>query len=296
MNSYLKVAEAVLRQSRQPLSAPEILEAAVRLQMLPEHLYGRTQSKTLQARLSEDLLHNKRNTTFARTSPGRFTLRSKLQKADGKSSDEYLAPLRSYQLKQFEVLCADRNELNRVWLENRSIVEFNKIAGVFSRQIPLLIAECDANLVHLRVLVMIRNLHRTLTLTALPNSGFGTRRTLGLLGYVMGSDADLFSREPVGLNVATRRIISEQSTAPAEYVETLNAQTSIDSVKCVWLFGDHESSKGLAVLTTIECRDPELFISYIPDHRSPRWTELPSEINDLENLEPLSRCLLSEVL
>lgn len=43
MNSYLRLAESVLKKSEQALSASEILEAAYRLQLVPEHLYGKTQ-------------------------------------------------------------------------------------------------------------------------------------------------------------------------------------------------------------------------------------------------------------
>ena len=80
MNSYLQIAQSVLQKSRQPLSAREILDAAYRLQLVPEHLFGKTQYKTLQARLSEDLLRNRKRTIFARTGPGRFVLREQLSK------------------------------------------------------------------------------------------------------------------------------------------------------------------------------------------------------------------------
>jgi hypothetical protein len=54
MNSYLTIASKVLSEARQPLSAVQILRAAYDLQIVPRDLYGKTQHKTLQARIAED--------------------------------------------------------------------------------------------------------------------------------------------------------------------------------------------------------------------------------------------------
>ncbi|MEI5680655.1 MULTISPECIES: hypothetical protein [unclassified Mesorhizobium] len=56
------------------MSARAIISAAYRAGIVPEHLYGKTQYKTLQARLSEEILYNRRNTLFFRTEPGVFFL------------------------------------------------------------------------------------------------------------------------------------------------------------------------------------------------------------------------------
>lgn len=73
MDSYLEIAQRVLRASRRPMSAAGILEAAYAAGIVPKHLYGRTQVKTLQARLSEDVLYSQ-NSAFFRTEPGYFFL------------------------------------------------------------------------------------------------------------------------------------------------------------------------------------------------------------------------------
>ncbi|MFG1279906.1 hypothetical protein [Xanthobacter autotrophicus] len=56
------------------MSARGIISAAYRAGIVPEHLYGKTQYKTLQARLSEEILYNRRHTLFFRTEPGVFFL------------------------------------------------------------------------------------------------------------------------------------------------------------------------------------------------------------------------------
>lgn len=73
MDSYLEIAYRVLRASRRPMSASGILEAAYAAGIVPKHLHGRTQVKTLQARLSEDVLYST-HSAFYRTEPGYFFL------------------------------------------------------------------------------------------------------------------------------------------------------------------------------------------------------------------------------
>ena len=72
--NYLDIAEAVLRIARRPMSPKAIMDAAYRGGIVPTHLYGKTQHKTLHARLSEDILHNKLESRFFRTYPGMFFL------------------------------------------------------------------------------------------------------------------------------------------------------------------------------------------------------------------------------
>jgi len=74
LDSYLDLAEVVLRAARRPLTPRAILKEAFRGGLVPTHLFGQTQHKTLQARLSEDILHNRVESRFYRTDPGRFFL------------------------------------------------------------------------------------------------------------------------------------------------------------------------------------------------------------------------------
>src|SRR5262245_60488185 len=103
MNSYLTIAAKVLREARQPLSASQILKAAYQLQIVPATLYGKTQHKTLHARLAEDILRHRNKSIFIRTEPGRFFLRSLLhdRTISPRHKKEYIAPLRADQLENF---------------------------------------------------------------------------------------------------------------------------------------------------------------------------------------------------
>ncbi|KAA0969380.1 hypothetical protein FPY71_12560 [Aureimonas fodinaquatilis] len=91
MSSYLQIAEEVLRSARQPLSARAILKQAYSLEIAPYHLHGKTQHKTLQARLSEDILQRREHSLFFRTKPGQFFLREFL--TDTSIPAEYRQPI-----------------------------------------------------------------------------------------------------------------------------------------------------------------------------------------------------------
>lgn len=285
MNSYLKMSHAVLSKSRQPLTAREILDSAYRLQLVPEHLFGKTQHKTLHARLSEDILHNRRYSLFVRTAPGRFSLASRLESSG--AQNEYVAPPRSYQLKQFDVLCANRTELDSALQIGSSPVEFASIAQWFQRQLPLRIAEKDPMLVYLRLLVMIGSSRGVLTLTALDGSDFGSGRTIGLLGLLRGSDADLFSDEPYGIDLAAKRTIAEQSSASAPWIHQLASQPG-RTLPCIRIADTQSRDNSVVLLVKYRCESPDEFIDFFPASRAPRWTRVPAEINDTCILESVS--------
>jgi len=74
VDSYLAIAERVLEEARMPLVPSEILRRAYLADAVPPQLYGRTQHKTLQARLSEDILLKRERSAFFRTDPGHYLL------------------------------------------------------------------------------------------------------------------------------------------------------------------------------------------------------------------------------
>jgi hypothetical protein len=87
VDSYLEMAERVLRAARRPMTASGILDAAYKAGIVPPHLHGKTQQKTLQARLSEYILTQKRDGVFFRTAPGYFFL-TELE-SDSNIPDQY---------------------------------------------------------------------------------------------------------------------------------------------------------------------------------------------------------------
>ena len=64
------------------MTAKGILDAAYKAGVVPHHLYGKTQEKTLQARLSEDILYHHNSSAFFRTEPGYFFLSEFIANSD----------------------------------------------------------------------------------------------------------------------------------------------------------------------------------------------------------------------
>jgi predicted NUDIX family phosphoesterase len=121
--TYLRVAEIVLSKALSPLKAREIVERGIEQGLFGDHVMGRTPEKSMQARLSMDILGRAHNSQFARTSKGRFTLRSKLavgpDLSDGGGSSidpnvEYHAERRILRTPKEEVLCVSEDSFKDV--------------------------------------------------------------------------------------------------------------------------------------------------------------------------------------
>src|ERR1700722_3419996 len=76
--TYLRVAEIVLSKAMTPLKAREIVDRGIEQGLFGDHVMGRTPGKSMQARLSIDILSRGPDSRFARTGKGRFTARSNL--------------------------------------------------------------------------------------------------------------------------------------------------------------------------------------------------------------------------
>ena len=129
MSSYLDVAEKVLSYRKRPMGSHAILKDAYLLNLMPSHLHGETQHKTLQARLSEDILYLKDRSRFVRTEPGKFFLRSLLsdESIPAEFRHEMRARRRKRELTPDPVLCISKNSVNKLIFgirnEGKSIFE-----------------------------------------------------------------------------------------------------------------------------------------------------------------------------
>jgi HB1, ASXL, restriction endonuclease HTH domain len=114
--TYLRVAEIVLSDALQPLKAREIVDRGIERGLFGDHVLSRTPEKSMQARLSMEILNRAGQSKFIRTERGRFTLRSKAfatphTHGDGQTdtaaaSYEYIAEPRVLRTPKEEVLCA----------------------------------------------------------------------------------------------------------------------------------------------------------------------------------------------
>lgn len=88
----------------------DILNTAYMCRCVPQHLFGRTQEKTLQARLSEDLIRLGKKSIFFRTSRARFFLREFFNDPEitAEFKKEYFATRRRIRIKNQHILTFDQ--------------------------------------------------------------------------------------------------------------------------------------------------------------------------------------------
>lgn len=75
MNTFLKFAQEVLRQAKQPLHYREITKRAIRSGLKTK---GKTPWATMNARIATDIQNQDQQSEFIRTDPGMYTLNPKV--------------------------------------------------------------------------------------------------------------------------------------------------------------------------------------------------------------------------
>jgi predicted NUDIX family phosphoesterase len=104
------------------LKAREIVDRGIERGLFGDHVLSRTPEKSMQARLSTDILNRPGQSKFIRTERGRFTLRSKVLDAEARATQrdssvvhlEYVAERRVLRTPREEVLCASEDAFKDV--------------------------------------------------------------------------------------------------------------------------------------------------------------------------------------
>lgn len=234
--TYLRVAETVLSKALSPLKAREIVDRGIEQGLFGDHVMSRTPEKSMQARLSIDILTRGKQSRFARTSKGRFTLRTKLADASLAAATEeptppnteYLAERRILRTPREEVLCVKEKSfsglltfqgidtdpgevLTRLLQPNnieyiaRSEAETRNDAKQF---ITYVLVQCGQRLLFFKRSYLSRAAE---FLRGSKCIGFG--------GHVSAADVDILSHVDHGLSHCARRELSEElklrTTTPA---------------------------------------------------------------------------------
>lgn len=272
MNSYLTIAAAVLRDAKQPLSAQQILKIAFSRQIVPEQLYGKTQYKTLHARIAEEISKNKLRSEFIRTSPGRFYLRRLIGTTGGRNSSlrEFIAPPRSDQLKNFQVLCIQNERVKRICDFHGNVTSIRNISEYDLKYYKLSSKQMKGE-VALKIFVIIKtsngvfvHKHNRSYISELDNV-----QSLGVIGYIKLEDRTLFSSDPFGLTEAASRVMSEQLYFPYELLDDLVAEVAPTDAKFIIADSHGDLPQAVAILVVYKC--PESLKEYIDRLAGSSW-------------------------
>ncbi|MBF0276093.1 MAG: winged helix-turn-helix domain-containing protein, partial [Nitrospinae bacterium] len=71
--TFLEIAEIILKEERKPLKPEEIIRKAIEKKILVTN--GKTPEKSMKARISTEIIRNGFSSKFMRYAPNRFVLR-----------------------------------------------------------------------------------------------------------------------------------------------------------------------------------------------------------------------------
>lgn len=225
--TYLWVAETVLRKHKRPLRARDLVNYGLEDGLFSDRELSRTPQKSMQARMSLDILANQDTSRFVRTARGQFYLREMLvekETADigsliDDSLAEYVATRREIPPASENVLVIHRNKY-------ADILNFQGIrvghAGVFSplfearntEYLPRTVAETREDYKQFITYTIIQNKSRVLAFTRGQYNRAAAflrgARCVGFGGHVTDRDYSLFSHSDLGVRANAAREIAEE--------------------------------------------------------------------------------------
>jgi hypothetical protein len=292
MDSYLQIAHTVLKRTRQPLSARQILKTALQMQLVPRDLYGRTQHKTLQARLASDILRHRSNSAFYRTGPGRFFLRAFQSDPSlpTRYKHEYHAPLRAAQLGRFDVIAFPRTAIRRLATQTGTPFDVSRLLALPWRFARLYNLRRDTKLVPFRFLLLLMANDRLFIdnrQQAIIDGDFHARSTIGIEGYVKWSDLSLFSTDEFGLMDAAARAMVEQLGLPGRLWPQLEEAARWSCARAV-IEADEQTNDDLVVYLRFQCSGISEIADAVDAQLSAEWITTPIKFNDLERFDKWS--------
>lgn len=304
MDAYLDLARTVLGAARRPLSAKAMLDMAYEAGVVPSHVYGRTQHKTLQARLSEDILHHRETSAFYRTEPGLFALKSFLD--DPSLPQAWRVPFparrRTRDLKRPHALGVRRSVARAIGAHVAlfdAVFEKAEADGAFAAMHP---DDMDAqgycavwtfSVVRRADCVLAYRVGRYRD----DRDAFADRRSIGFPGALAADDVSLFSRDPLGVVDCATTVLQydlDLSLAIFESADdsAIASRPTIDGVIAV------ENSEGaLDVVVILSWACPDWFE---PTTRrlslnGPNWLCAKNRYNDMSDFEPWSARVLAHL-
>lgn len=255
--TYLWVAETVLRKHRRPLAARAIVDYGLEDELFPAAALGRTPQKSMQARLSIDILNNPAS-LFVRTARGRFFLRELLASQE---SDEavalqvYRAERRAPAASAERVLCIPKRVYER-FLGYQGIGNVGQpnplesLSGNELTYLPRSIAETDDGYKQVITYTVIQHQSRILSF----RRGYYNRAArflrgahcVGFGGHVNEEDRDLFSNGDLGIRQNASRELAEELTLPEG-----RPQVSPDKLEYLGILNDDSSDVGVRHMAVV---------------------------------------------
>lgn len=301
--SYLRMAYLAIILANRPLHTSEILEIAKKHSLYPDHLGGKTPSKTLNARLSEYIRKRGSGSLFFRTAPATYFI-SEL--AEGERSDEtyrvFHGVRRSKTIKRERVLTALRSDLIRyasgelvsysseMFAEMLnticSFVERPEAEDDFSRKQFVTFTVCHNSG---RILIYRRGNYTTASdrLKGSVSVGFG--------GHINDEDFDLFNRGDEAILFNSSRELWEELYLDAEYsgVDEISRRSRI--LGFINVDDSPDAERHIAVLVLFNHQSSDLPTKGELSINELQWLDIKSPLNDTSDFDLWSRIILEKL-
>lgn len=299
MDSYLQVAQTVLKSTRRPMSARAILDLAYKAGVVPSHLHGKTQQKTLQARLSEDILNRRESSAFFRTEPGHFFLVEFINDPEipEEWKTKFPARRRTRDLKRENTLGVKKSFVER-W--RRSKCDFHDFfqqadeEGALSYLHPDEMrgsGYCSAwtfSIVLRKDCVLAYRIGRYRD----DRDAFANKRSIGFPGALAMEDASLFSADHLGAQECSVSVLAQDlDLSLSTFDHSSTNRPRIDSVMVVEA---ERNEIDLVILLHWDCPDWFEPTTRRLSLNEPHWLCTSVLHNDMEDFEPWSTRVLAE--
>lgn len=298
MDSYLNIAELVLRSARHPLSPRGILASAYRSDLVPTHLHGKTQHKTLQARLSEDILERRENSLFFRTAPGTFFLREFL--TDATIPEEFRTEVptrrRVRELWRGPALALDEDSILK-YFANRMVLPPNEIRTFLDKTMFLYDEprrRSDKSVFIWSFVTVVKDsriLSYRLGRYREGRDTFLHKRTVGFSTLVHRDERNLFNMADHGIVDSGVKATMIDLDIPRTNSEDHGNSGDAELKFFLWIPSNSEASDLLAV---VQFHCPEWFepLQRRLAMNDLQWLDLANPSNNLDDFDPWSKCVL----
>ncbi len=303
-DAYLAMAVRVLREARRPMTPAQILDHARAQRLVPPWLSGRTQDKTLQARLSEDILHSGNGSRFFRIAPGLYFLRDFIGSEDIPPAwhREYYARRRSKQLKSESVLVISRQHIDHLNLEGFTH-SFQPVLDAYRSQfayyMPRKVAESTHSVKQLVTYVLVthgvsilcyrrgRFSNAAVSLVGSQSIGFG--------GHISERDLDLLGPDEIGMHRNACRELTEELRIEGLVADQAITLRRLGVVGAINSDRSAEGTKHIAVVMKYQCKSKAEPVKGELSINGLRWMDLREKVNDIGVFELWSQYILKSI-
>lgn len=297
MDSYLQIAQTVLRSARRPMGAKAILDVAYQAGVVPQHLYGKTQQKTMQARLSEEILHHRDTSPFYRTEPGQFFLTEFLDADDipAEWKKRFPARRRTRDLTRDNTLAVKSSFLERRSRTRENADAFFEAAeaeGAMAYMHPKEMREQGYCATWTFAMVVKEDCTLAYRVGRYRDDrdNYAKRRSIGFPGPLTVDNVTLFSRDGLGAEDSAADVLIQDLDLSYESFHGRDGRRpKIEHVIVV------EADQAFDVVIVLTWRCPTWFepTTRRMSLNDPHWLNMSIQHNNLEDFEPWSSRILA---